>query len=207
MFFLSNTKYKILLIVIVSIFLSSCLTINSNLSINSNSSGTMNIVYSMSKTLKGISNLGNNTEIVPLNLSEEYIQGIIGNRTDIRYVKYRTSEDDKYFIVDITFEFDTIEALNIVLPAENAISLVKDGNDTLFSQGIITLSDDNINNETLELFRDLYKDNYFTMNVTVPRSIISVNQGFKEADRVAVFNEKVIDLLETNSEMSWSIRW
>ncbi len=207
MFFLSSIKYKICTVLFISIYLSSCLTINSDLRINSNRSGSLNIVYSIDKTLKDISNLGKDDEIIPLNLSEEYIQEIIGERTDIKYVKYQTSEDDLYYTVDVTFEFESIEALNSVLPSENAISINKNGSVTIFSQGVVTATDEVINNETMEIFKDIYGDHYFKMIVRVPGDIISVNQGTKQEERVAEFNKKFIDIIATSDDLSWSIRW
>lgn len=207
MFFLSSIKYKTCTVLFLSFFLSSCLTINSDLRINSNRSGSLNIVYSIDKTLKGISNLGNDDEIVPLNLSEEYIQEIIGDRTDIKYVKYQTSEDDLYYTVDVTFEFESIDALNSVLPTENAIIINKEGSETLFSQGVVTATNEIINNETMEIFKDIYGDHYFKMIVRVPGNIIDVRQGHKQEDRVAEFNKKFIDIIATSDDLSWSIRW
>ena len=100
MFSHSIFEYRLVAIFLSVVFLTSCLTINSDLKINNDGSGTLSIAYTLDKTLNEISNFSDNN-IIPLNLSEEYIQSIIGNRNDISYRNYRAYEDEEFYNIDV----------------------------------------------------------------------------------------------------------
>lgn len=198
--------YIISLITLI-LFLNSCLTINSKMKINSNGSGSITIKYSMDSSLNGISSLGSDDDIVPLNLSEEYIVQIIGLRNDIVYKNYRITEDGNYYIVEVTFLFDNIDALNSILPKENAIILERNGNNTIFKQGIVSSTDEEIHSESLDILKDIYKDHSFTFEVKVPSDIIEVDHGEKIGSRIALYKENFLDVITSPDKKEWSIRW
>ncbi len=211
MFNLSREKFillkRLVIILTIMVFLSSCLTIESNLKLNANGSGNIHISYIMDKGLKGISTLGSQDEIVPLNLSEEYISEITNNNEDITYKDYKISEDEIYYRVDVTFEFETIEALNSVFPEENSVKIERIGNETVFTQVIVGKSDEALSTETREIFKDIFKDHSFTLKVRVPGDIISIENGIKSENRLAIYQESFIDVINNPSLNSWSIRW
>lgn len=203
MVFLSSNKFQIIILIIL--LFSSCLTIESDMQLNRDGSGTINIVYFLDKTLKDIS-FYEGREIPPLNLSENYIRSLLGGREDIRYRDYKTSEDELNYIVDVTFDFDNVNALNSIFPEENAVSLDLGKNETLFSQGIYSESL-SISDETQEIFKEIYGRNYFKFIVRVPKDIIGVDGGKKISDREAVFSESFLDIITASGSKSWSVRW
>lgn len=209
MYFLSviNIKKSFISTLIILILFTSCLTLESDMKLNSNGSGNITLTYIIDKELQGISNLGNEDNIVPLNLSEQYIQQVIGIRNDIKYRNYNIDDNSVNYQIKVTFDFESIEALNSILPDENKISILKEGNETVLSQGIVSLTNESINDETLKIFRDLYKDHYFKMVVRVPNDIIEVKQGLKTEERVAVYKESFIDVISSGDKKNWSIRW
>jgi len=213
MIFLSSriTKsfFKIILTTVV-LFFSSCLTIESELTINSNGSGSMKIKYIMDSGLKGVSEVGSDDDVVPLNLSESYIKNIIDKRDDISYTNYNITEDMKYYRVDVTFNFTNIDALNSIFPAESRIDLKSDENGTIFTQQLIEESDKVISDETIELFKELFKDNYFKLILNTPSDIISVDKVdnvTKIGKRTAQFEDSFMNVLLQKERSSWSVRW
>lgn len=198
---------NMLFIFITFAFLNSCLTINSNMKLNSNGSGTITIQYTLERGLSGIANLGSDYEIVPLNLSEEFIIQMIGGRDDIEYKDYKISEDNRYYTVQVTFLFDNIDALNRILPEDNAVVLLREGSETIFKQGVVTQTDEEINDDSLEILKDIYKDHTFTFEVKVPGDIIDVDQGKKIDSRVALYHENFLEIITSNNKKEWSIRW
>lgn len=200
-------RVNTLVMFITLILLNSCLTINSEMRINGNGSGSIAIEYILESGLNGISTLGSNNDIVPLNLSENHIIEMIGGRDDIVYKDYKTKEDINSYTVNVTFLFDNIEALNSILPEDNAVSLVREGNETVFRQGIITKTDDKINDISLEILQDIYKEHTFTIEVRVPSEIIDVENGNKVESRKAVYSEKFLDIITSADKKEWSIRW
>jgi len=161
----------------------------------------------LDKTLNDISNFGNEDDIIPLNLSRGYIEDIIGESTDLVLSKYTSSEDDLFYKVNVTFEFKTIDDLNKLLPNENSFSLTQDGDESILSQGISSGDSGDINEESLNILRDIYGDHYFRFLVNVPRDIISVSNGTKTEDRVAVYQESFVDIIASSENKAWSIRW
>lgn len=194
-------------IILIIIFFNSCLTINSEMKINSNGSGTININYKLERGLVGISTLGSDDEIVPIDLSEDKIVQLIGGRDDIVYENYSLKENDNDYIVNVTFLFDNIDALNSILPVENAVSLIREGSETIFTQGIVAETNEDINEVTLEILEDIYKDHSFSLEVKVPSDIIAVLNGNKIETRTALYSEKFLDIISSNDKKVWSIRW
>ncbi|MGL1894127.1 MAG: hypothetical protein OCD02_21035 [Spirochaetaceae bacterium] len=175
--------------------------------LNSNGSGEIDINYILDQGLKGISSLGSDDDIVPLNLSEDYIREISANRDDIRYKNYVITEDESFYNVSVTFEFDSIEALNSVLPKENAISIKKEGNETVLFQNLISDSSEELNSETLGIFKDIFADHSVTFKIKTPSEIIKVENGSKIGTNIAIYQESFIDVISTTEKKSWSIRW
>ncbi len=210
MLILSREKFRLskIPIVLFTVFiLSSCLTIESDMKINSNGSGNMKISYIMDKGLKGISTLGESDDDVPLNLSEEYISEITSSREDVYYKDYKISLDETYYRVEVIIVFETIEGLNSILPEENAVSINRIGGETVFSQMLFDASKGELSNESLEIYKDIFKDHYFRLKVVVPGDIINVDNGIESANRVAVYQESFIDIISGNNKKDWSIRW
>jgi hypothetical protein len=203
LFFKNNIVYILVLVFL----LSSCLTINTDMKLNSNGSGTVKISYKLDKGLSGISNLDSNNDIAPLNLSEDYIKEITQNRDDIVYKDYSLVDDEFFVVIDVTFVFESIDALNSIFPEENGITIYRDGNETVFEQTIVESSTEVLTDETLEIFNDIFSDHLITFNVEVPSEIVSVKNGFKTDKRLATYNESLLDIITTSDEKNWSIRW
>lgn len=206
---LSREKLKIknLLVLLTVLFLSSCLSIDSDLRLNSDGSGSIKIYYTLDKSLQGISNLGSDDSIVPLNLSREYIEEVISGRSDISYSGYKTSQDESEYSVEVTFFFDSIDGLNSILPEDNRVSLTRSGKETVFNQVIVKSTKDEISSDSLEIFRDIFKEKTFSLTVHTPRDITNVDGGEISSKRVATYKENLLDIIQDSKKKSWTIRW
>ncbi len=198
-------KFPILLFVLF--LFSSCLTIESDMKLNSNGSGQIKISYIMDLGLRGISTLDSDDEIVPLNLSEEYISGIVNSRDDVAYRDYNISSDERYYRVNVTILFESIDGLNSILPKDNAVSITRVGNETVFSQVLFDSADGELSDDSLDIYKDIFKDHYFRLKVSVPYDIIIVDNGVKSDNRVAVYQESFIDVISGSNKKEWNIRW
>lgn len=198
---------RTLLLISVILLLNSCLTIETDMKINSNGSGTMAINYTLDKGLKDISNLDTDDNIVPLNLNVEYLEEVTSKRDDVTYRNYKITEGDDYYNIEVVIVFETIEGLNSILPEDNSVIVEKKGSETLFTQVIADESEADISEESLKIFKDIFKDHYFTLKVNVPSDIRSVENGIEVSDRVAVYQESFVDLISSNDKRSWSVRW
>lgn len=206
---LSREKFNLILkstIAVSIMMLSSCLTIESNLNLNKNGSGSISFVYTLDKALNTISNLGENDTIVPLNLSENYISSLAIDNPGLRYSNYTSKEDEKNLYISVDFDFETIDDLNKLLPTENKVTISKKGNETLFNQTLVNESEE-INSESMEIYRDLFREHSVLLTVNTPENIISVDGGIKKSNRVAVYQSSIVDILADNKNIKWGISW
>ncbi len=193
--------------VFIVLFLNSCLTIEYDLKLNSNGSGSLSISYFLDKQLQGISSIGNDDDIVPLNLSEDYLSEVIGARSDIFYQNYRVSEDEFSYNIFVTFVFDSVEALNAVLPEENRIELTRVNGETTFRQTVMKDKSGEIDNETLSILNDIFKEHYFKFILRTPGTVKKTFQSELIEDRVTEYNEKFMDILIDDNKKEWSVIW
>lgn len=206
---LSREKFNLILksiLVIAIVLLSSCLTLESHLSVNQNGSGSISFIYTLDKALNNISNLGEKDDIVPLNLSEEYIGSITTNNPGLKYSNYSTKEDEKNLYISVDFEFETIDDLNKLLPVENKIVISKKNNETTFSQTLVEETEE-INSESMDIYRDLFKEHSVLLTVNTPENIINVEGGIKKSNKVAVYQSSIVDILENGNSIKWDISW
>ena len=161
----------------------------------------------MDRGLEGISNLESEDQIVPLNLSEDYIKNITDRTQGLEYSAYSTSKTDKSYIVSVHFNFDSIEALNAILPDDNNISITQKGDENIFTQNIINGINNKISPETLDIFKDLFSDHYFKLTIKVPGEIISIDNGIIESGNTGVYNHKFIDVISSGKLENWTVRW
>ena len=77
----------------------------------------------------------------------------------------------------------------------------------MFTQGIFEKKSEVIDSDSFEILSDLFGGHYLKFRVSVPSEIISVSNGNKISDRIAVFQMKFVDLIASNTAKNWSIRW
>lgn len=187
--------------------LTSCLTINSDLEINKNGGGSLKMVYSLDKGLNDISNLEDEDNIVPLNLSENYIKEVIAGREDISYRDYHITYEKDLYNISVTFDFDTIEGLNSILPDDNRITIENSGDSTIFTQIIVKSAEDEITEDSAKIFKDIFKEHTFSLRVKTPEEIKDVSNGSIVSKRVAIYSESFIDIVTDPEKKLWTIRW
>lgn len=206
---LSRKKISLLLktmVLLISLLFTSCLTLESKLVLKDDNSGFITFNYTLDKGLKNISNLSEEDNIAPLNLGEEYISQITLNNPGLSYSNYSITEDEKFQYISVRFDFDTINDLNQVIPEENSINIEKDGNSFILRQTIIEESEE-IDSESLEIFRDIFKEHYVSFSVITPENIIYVDGGVKKGNKEAIYQSSITDLLAVTNSISWEISW
>ena len=199
--------FKLIFLTITIVFFESCLTIESDIILNSTGTGSMDIIYTLDRGLEGISNLGSGDQIVPLNLSEEYIRSITDRTPGLEYSRYNTDITDSSYIVSVKFNFDNITTLNAILPDENKISIIQEGDENIFSQTIVSGIDKDISPETLSIFKDIFSDHYFKLTIKVPGEIIAIENGTIENGNIGVYSHKFIDVISNGELENWTVRW
>lgn len=202
--FVAFVKYFFILSLFVC---NSCLTLESVLTINENGSGIATFTYIVDKTMQDISVLGEEDDISPLNLDEDYIISVIGGREDISYRDYSREITERGTVISVTFDFDSLEALNAVLPEENASSIEQDGANFIYSQTIAESGVDNLNDKSRIIFEDVFGEHYVEMLVNTPSDIKEVVGGERLNSRQAIYSRRFIDIITTPEVMEWTIRW
>lgn len=189
------------------LLLNSCLTLESVLTLNEDLSGEMSVTYTLDSTLKDISVLGEEDDITPLNLDEDYILTTIGGRDDITYRDYSSVQNEKGTVISVTFDFESLEALNAVFPEENSSIVKQSGASYIFSQVISETGGLELSSDTRTIFEDIFGEHFLNIVVNTPLDIKDVTGGERTNVRQAVYNRTFIDIITTPGKNEWEIRW
>ena len=99
------------LIILIPVFLASCLGASSQIKINSNGSGTIKQEYRISHQLQSMGNTDGGESSLPLPTGKEDLERTVERVPGLRLVSYSQREDEKDLIINAEFAFDSPEAL------------------------------------------------------------------------------------------------
>lgn len=187
--------------------LTSCLTITSEIVLDSDGKGTVAMTYRISKLFTDMGTSGTDKKAVPLNFKKEDFENITRANEDLTLVSYEESEDTRDVIVTVVLAFDSINAFNRYFAQNGALTMEKEGDDTVLTQVLLDAGQPVPSEESMQMMETLFQDRYFEFKIKVPGTIKEVQGGTASAPDEALFKETFTDFMRDTSKRSWSVRW
>ena len=207
---------KIILIFSAILLLSSCIGVKSNISINADNSGILVFEYRISQMFANMGNpeQENGSSDPPLPISKENlaasVEGIEG--LELRNVTHEENETD--IIITAEIMFDSIDALaKSSLFESMPISYQKIGEDNIFKQQISEASEEEVDEESIQMIEGLFTgyEMIFTVNTPTQIKEYSVEEyslgELSAENKTATYRISIAELMKLREKTELIIKW
>ena len=197
---------KIFSIIFIPFFLFSCINIDAEIILRQNLSGEILIKYSISKAAINIGKIDKNDNFLPLPIEEQRFREIAANVNGLTFMSYKQEETEAEIFINVRYGFTNIEALNAIVANSNdkKIEIQRRGDRTHYIQKIS--SQNQINEETIELAKALFPDRYVNIKLTAPQNIRTVSSGDITGNSAQV-RYNLPQLLSSKNSLTWEVSW
>lgn len=199
---------KLFQIMIITVALSSCLSIENQLSLQNDGSGNLIITYRISRALADLGNFEETSRNLPLPVKKEDFERVIKNQDGIRLDSYTFNETDKTITVIANISFKKVELLSVLDDSSpEEISFKIDGENHLFTRDL-PYSAEPISDDSLKMIEEFLVDQYLLYTITVPSQIKEYSLGELAGDKKNLtYKISLMDLLKTKYKKILNIKW
>jgi hypothetical protein len=201
---------KILTLCIVSVFLISCVGIDSTMTVKGDGSGTLLLNYRVSQLVADLGATTSEKGIVPLPLARvDFERSLQAAQGKVRLTRFERTENEKDISIRVELSFDSIDALAKVDAFHDAeLKLATDGQRHTFSQLIAHAPAQPVTDDSLRMI-DAFFDGYgLTFVIEAPQPIQEFTLGTLSSDkRVLTYTTSIKDLVRTRSDLVLSAGW
>ena len=198
-------KHFIILLIVLTFSLSSCLTINSDLRISGPGRGSLVLDYRVSRKAAGIQrDSAPEGRLIPLPLNQNEFRQKADSLSGLSVSSLSSSEDPNYIYIESVISFDTLQDLSTFLGIP--MEIIQDGNVTRLS---VTLADPGnpVSLESRNIISSAFDDDTLSLSLTVDGTVTSVNKGETGPNgRGAVYSGDLMDLYGS-SGFIWEVEW
>jgi len=199
-------KSKILwpsLLMILSLFLSSCLSVTSSLSHQSSGAGSLSLEYRLNKKAVGIQKDSiNGRNLIPLPLSRADFDEIVSVSPGIALQSYSESEDIDYVYIETEIDYENLNDLGSFLGFP--VEFTSTGNtDTLVLK--IYEAETAVSSETQSILDTVFTDDTLRFEFSFPRNI--QNSSFGTVSGRTVSYEISLPELYRQNGFVWTLEW
>ena len=110
-------KKSCLYLLLLALFLSSCLGFKADITLNKNGNGTIDLQYHISKSLDSLGKMDGNERWNTIPAGRADFERTLGRVPDIKLLSFSSGEDDKNIIITSKLEFSSINGLTGFLDA------------------------------------------------------------------------------------------
>lgn len=201
---------KIVILCIASVFLMSCVGIDSTMTVKEDGSGTLLLNYRVSQLVADLGATTSEKGIVPLPLARvDFERSLQAAQSKVRLTRFERTENEKDISIRAELSFDSIEALAKVDAFHDAeLKLGTDGRRHTFSQLIAHAPAQPVTDDSLRMI-DAFFDGYgLTFVIEAPQPIQQFTLGTLSSDkRVLTYTTSIKDLVRTRSDLVLSAGW
>jgi hypothetical protein len=201
---------KIVILCIASIFIMSCVGIDSKVTIKDDGSGTLLFSYRVSQLVADLGATTSEKGIVPLPLSRaDFERSLQATQGKVRLTRFERTENEKDISIRVELSFDSIDALAQVDAFHDAdLKLSADGTRHRFSQLIAHAPAQPITEDSLRMI-DAFFDGYgLTFVIEAPQPIQEFSLGSLSNDkRVLTYTTSIKDVIRTRNDLVLSVGW
>ncbi len=201
---------KIVILCVVSVFIMSCVGIDSRMTIKEDGSGTLLLSYRVSQLVADLGTTTSERGIVPLPLARvDFERSLQAAQGKVRLTRFERTENEKDISIRAELSFDSIDALAQVDAFHDAeLKLSADGTRHTFSQLIAHAPAQPVTADSLRMI-DAFFDGYgLTFVVEAPQPIKQFALGTLSSDKtVLTYTTSIKDVVRTGSDIVLSVGW
>jgi len=201
---------KILGLCLASLFLLSCVGIDSTMTIKDNGSGVLVLNYRIAQMMTQLGESTTGTSVVPLPLTRaDFERALAGSQGKVRLTKFDRSENEKDITIRAELAFDSLDALARVDSFKDSELKVSasNGRHTL-TQTIAKAVKQPPTADTQRMIDELFSGYNLTFAIQTPTQIQSAPLGTLSADKKTLtYTTSVKDAVTTTSDIVLSVSW
>ena len=201
---------KIAILCIASVFIMSCVGIDSKMTVKEDGSGTLLLNYRVSQLVADLGATTSEKGIVPLPLARaEFERSLQAAQGKVRLTRFERTENEKDISIRVELSFDSIDALAQVDAFHDAqLKLSADGARHVFSQVVAHAPAQPVTEDSLRMI-DAFFDGYgLTFVVNAPQPIQEFTFGSLSSDkRVLTYSVSIKDIVRTKSDLVLTVGW
>jgi len=201
---------KIVILCAASVFLMSCVGIDSRMTIKEDGSGTLLLNYRVSQLVADLGTTTSEKGIVPLPLARvDFERSLQASQGTVRLTRFERTENEKDISIRAELSFDSIDALAKVDAFRDAeLKLSASGARHSFSQLIAHAPAQPVTEDSLRMI-DAFFDGYgLTFIIEAPQPIQEFTLGTLSSDkRVLTYTTSIKDVVRTTSDLVLSAGW
>src|SRR5208337_3158799 len=201
---------KIVILCIASVFIMSCVGIDSKVTIKDDGSGTLLLNYRVSQLVADLGTTTSEKGIVPLPLARaDFERSLQAAQGKVRLTRFERTEDEKDISIRAELSFDSIDALSQVDAFHDAeFKSSTNGTRHTFSQLIAHAPAQPVTDDSLRMI-DAFFDGYgLTFVIEAPQPIQEFTLGTLSSDkRILTYTTSIKDVVTTKSDLVLSAGW
>jgi hypothetical protein len=195
--------------VAVTLLLSSCIGIESDIRIRQDGSGVLTLSYTVSQFIKNI-DAGRSEKRLPLPVNEEEFRRSAERVDGLRLTDLQEREDEENIHIQAKLEFDSVEAVN-ALGSDGQLGITLETRDgtTTFRQLVYQgQQGEEITEESLEMIETFFEGYELVYSVTAPAQVRDHTLGVLSPDgRTVTYRVTVPEILKTPEPLVLEVIW
>jgi hypothetical protein len=200
---------RLLLPVLASMLLWSCIGIDSQITLRDDGSGTLQLDYRISQFMKNL-DVAKSDWRLPLPVSREDFQRTVGSIPGLRLVSLDQREDEKDVLIAARIEFTSVGAINdIGKEGQIELSYSNEGDLHVFRQQVYRGGGlEEISQESLQMVETFFEGYDLTYRISAPEVIKRHSLGELSEDKRSVsYHTTIADLLKSGEKKVLEIAW
>jgi hypothetical protein len=201
---------KIAVLCAASLFLISCVGIDSRLTVRDNGSGALVLTYRVSQLIANLGISSSEKGAVPLPLSKsDFERSLESTNGKVRLTRFNRSEDEKDIVVSAELSFDSLEALSQAeaFRSQN-LKVATDGSLRTFSELIARAPGKPVTEDSLRMIDAFFAGYDLTFRIEAPQPIKVSSIGSLSGDKKTLtYSTSIKDLVRAKSDVILSVGW
>lgn len=194
---------RLFILLLLSLFLSSCLSLKSGLNHQGSGSGSFSLEYRLNKKAIGIQKDSvNNKNLIPLPLSRNDFDEISALEPGITLGSFSETEDVDYVYIEAELEYQSLNDLSIVLGFP--VEFTSNGNLNTLTFKIYD-AETPVSSDSQSILDSVFADDTLSFEFTFPRNIR--NSSYGTVNGRTVTYEISLPALYRQSGFIWTLEW
>jgi hypothetical protein len=193
----------LILLTLLMVSLSSCLTIMTGLDHSSSGAGRLSLDYRINKKAAGVQKDSVTSEnLIPLPVKRSDFDELAALYPTVTIRTYSEREDTEFIYIETELEYQDINDLSLFLGFPIEFSTA--GNLSILTMHIFD-GNGPLDRETLSIIDSLFSEDKLSFELTFPRALQSSNYGSING-RTVNFDISIPDVYRQNS-LIWTVEW
>ncbi len=201
---------KTALLCLLSVFLVSCVGIDSRMTLRENGSGTLILTYRISQLVAdlGVSTTGKAAIPLPVTRAD-FDRSLASSGGKVRLTRFDKSENAQDITVHAELAFDSVDALSSLDAFKDAeLRYTSDGSSRILTQVIVRAPKEPLSEDTQRMMDALFDGYELSYTVEAPKPMQETTVGTLSADkRSLTYKASVKEIMMSKSDLVLSAKW